>query len=139
MKIVESVYNLILTNTPILPPETGGIVGGYDGKITSVYFDRGEYVASAIYSPNVMLLNKVIKNWNESGISFYGIFHSHYSRDKELSLYDKMYIREIMRAMPLSIRHLYFPIVLPKQTILGYQASRIGPMIYIACDKIEIL
>lgn len=141
MRILKSIYDEILTNTPVLPPETGGIIGGRDGIVTSVYFDKGELSNSApsVYSPNIMLINKVIYNWSESGISFYGIFHSHYSRDRKLSSGDKKYIMEIMRAMPVTVGQLYFPIVLPKQTILGYQASRTDSTVHIACDMIEIL
>lgn len=140
MKILKTAYDTLLNTTPPLPPETGGIVGGHDRIITEVYFDTGTYRLNppSIYVPNIILLNEIIEDWNKAGISFYGIFHSHYSRDRELSTGDKRYIMEIMRVMPPQINRLYFPIILPGKTVLGYQASRWNSEIHIACDKIEI-
>ena len=141
MKILKNTYHLILENTPILPPETGGILGGYNGIISTVQFDQDSSIHNtpAIYYPNISLFNQIIKNWGDIGIVFYGIFHSHYTRNKDLSTWDKKYIYKIMQAMPSHIQQLYFPIVFPHKTILGYQASKKGSLIHITCSEIEII
>ncbi len=141
MKILKTIYDLLLHETPLLPPETGGIIGGSDGIITEAYFDKGNSLLTtpSIYVPNIKVLNQVITNWDKEDIEFCGIFHSHYSRDRALSPGDKKYIKKIMRVMPPQVCYLYFPIILPQKTIIGYRASRCDSNIHIACDKIEIL
>ncbi len=141
MKILSGVYKTLLLETPQLPPESGGIIGGQEGIITQACFDRGSNPLNmpSVYVPNINFLNQIIKRWAKEDITFCGIFHSHFSRDRELSLGDKEYIAKIMYAMPPHIGFLYFPIVLPRDTVIGYQANRYGSDVHIVCDKIEIL
>lgn len=141
MKILRKAYNSLLNDTPPLPPETGGILGGNDGIISEIFFDQNEDIhnAPAIYVPNIGLINKTIESWERTGISFYGMFHSHYSRDRELSPGDRKYILEIMRAMPRTISRLYFPIILPGEAVFGYHADRWNSEVHIARNNIEIL
>lgn len=124
----------------MLPPETGGILGGFNGFVTHCYFDRGlcALTAPSHYQPSTELLNQVIQKWRANNIQFYGLFHSHYSHDAVLSLGDREYITKIMLAMPSEIRILYFPLILPRIAMIGYQANRYGSDVHIVCDKIEI-
>lgn len=141
MKILSTVYDSILHKSPPLPPETGGILGGECEVITHCYFDKGQctLTSPAHYQPSTKLLNQVIQEWQANNIQFYGLFHSHYLHDTNLSLGDKEYIIRIMLAMPSEIHTLYFPLVLPRSAMLGYQANRYGSDVHIVCDKIEIL
>lgn len=141
MIFLKTVYESLLNKTPLLPPETGGIIGGQRGIITEVYFDKQNdlLTAPSIYIPNINVINQIIADWDKKNVDFCGIFHTHYSHDQEISLGDRRYIKKIMCAMPLQIRYLYFPIILPQKTIIGYRASRCKSNVHIACDKIEIL
>ena len=40
MKITNAIYDLIMQHCPLVPPETGGIIGGHGELITAVIFDR---------------------------------------------------------------------------------------------------
>lgn len=141
MKILKAVYDSLLREMPSLPPETGGILGGRCGMITHYRLDKGRctLTSPAHYQPDIELLNRVIQQWQSNKIEFYGLFHSHYSRDTRLSHGDRKYIAKIMLAMPPDIHTLYFPLVLPGATMIGYQASRNGTAVQIVCDKIELL
>lgn len=141
MKILSAVYDSLLCKTPLLPPETGGILGGRCGLITHYDFDKGQctLTSPAHYQPNTELLNQTIAKWQTHNIQFFGLFHSHYPHDTELSSDDISYITEIMLAMPSEIRTLYFPLILPRTAMIGYQADRYGLDVHIVCDKIEVL
>ena len=141
MRIISNLYQMILYKMLPPPPETGGILGGQDGIVTHFCFDRGQctLTSPAHYQPNTEFLNQWIQKWEVCNIRFYGIFHSHYSNDAELSSGDREYITRIMLAMPSEIHTLYFPLVLPRTAIIGYQANRYGTSVHIVCDKIEIL
>lgn len=141
MKITASLYQTLLNEVPPPPPETGGILGGRCGLITLCHFDKGQCVqtAPAHYQPDIERSNRVIQKWWTNNYQFYGLFHSHYPHDTELSLGDRKYITQIMLSMPLEICTLYFPLILPGTAMIGYQASRCGSDVHIACDRIEIL
>lgn len=141
MKILKAAYEVLLYNTPLLPPESGGIIGGTNGIVTEIHFDAGQNSNHhpAIYVPNIESLNKVIAEWSLSNIEFYGIFHSHYPQDRTLSTGDIKYIKKIMQVMPSEIQLLLFPIILPRQDVIAYRASNDETGISIACDKIEII
>lgn len=80
MKMVKSVYKKILENVPTHMPETGGMLGGQDGTVTKVVFDGGkdDDFRRCHYTPNVTMLNSCLVEWSESGIEFYGLFHTHF-------------------------------------------------------------
>lgn len=141
MKIIKAVYEKLLNETPLLPPETGGIIGGKRGIVTAAYFDKQSDLLAepSTYAPDIYTINQIIASWNAKNISFLGIFHSHYSNDPEISPGDTKYIQIIMCAMPPQVHSLYFPIIIPRKTIIGYRASRCKSNVHIACDKIEIL
>lgn len=139
MEILRHTYEL-LCSLPCAPPETGGILGGKAG-ITSTYaIDLGLHSFDSYdhYYPDIKKLNQIINDWAEKGISFYGIFHSHFPGGKQLSLGDKKYIFQIMMAMPQEVSELFFPIILPDKMV-GYRASRCGSEIHICRDDIKII
>ncbi len=52
-----------------------------------------------------------------------GIFHTHFANVSTLSCADIVYIENIMRAMPETVQHLYFPLyLLPSRELVCYQA-----------------
>lgn len=140
MKILRQVLNDLLHSVPCAPPETGGILGGKFGVISTYVVDYGQDMIDNYghYSPDVKKLNRIVSNWAKRDIELYGIFHSHFPGGDQLSLGDKNYITKIMLAMPVDVNRLFFPIVLPTQ-IIGYQASRYGSQIPICRVDIKIL
>ena len=132
MRINKEIYNNILTLVRDIPPESGGILGEKDGVIQFVVYDEGRKTGKMCsYSPDVQKLNVVIQDWQEKGILFCGIFHTHFFGVETLSEGDRLYIKMIMEQMPMEIEKLFFPIVvLPQREFVVYVASREqGPLI----------
>lgn len=140
MNILHNVLENLLCALPYAPPEMGGILGGKAGIVSTFIIDTGLDHANHYgrYYPDVQKLNQVINNWAKNGISFYGIFHSHFPGGNQLSPGDKKYIQRIMLSMPPDINTLYFPLILPAE-IVGYQANRSGSQICICRNDIITL
>ena len=125
MKIHTGILNEVLNCMPSVPPETGGIMGGKEGRICLWEYDMGYPQKGCEYRPNVIFLNRVIEEWVNQGYDFMGILHVHFGGSRNLSGGDKRYIEKIMRAMPLYITRLYFPIVVqPDRQIVSYVACK---------------
>ena len=124
----------------MVPPETGGILGYYNGIIQNFYFDceNTEY-SYAVYTPSVNRLNRIIEHWIKSEIRFCGLFHSHPVNQELLSNVDIDYITIVMQSMPKSISELFFPIVIPKSHIISYRAVKHHNKINIINDDIEVI
>ena len=84
------------------------------------------------------MLNAAVARWSAEGVALYGIYHSHYPRDRLLSQGDMAYIETLMDSLPPSIHSLYFPIVLPRKEVVAYRADRSGGALQIVREKIEI-
>ena len=139
MKISGFIHEKIMSMYGIVPPECGGIIGGKDEIITEYYHDfTTSDINSAVYEPNAEELNRVIHNWSERGISFYGMVHSHPENEKMLSEDDISYIKELMCSLTDGTK-LYFPIVFPKQTIVPYGVLLKNGLITIVEEKLEIV
>ncbi len=139
MKIFFDCYENML-NCPVIPPETGGIIGSKQGIICEVVHDRGlNKELNAIYIPDVSLINTTIRNWNSNNIIFSGIFHSHPTNQHELSSADIDYIHTIFNSIPNEINYLFFPIVLSHNTILPFIATRTNNGIFIKKDSLNII
>ena len=137
MKIRKTIYNKIINLCPVVPPETGGIIGQQNGIIGFAEFDSGTLQSDcAVYIPTVEKLNPVIEKWNRSGIEFVGMFHSHPIGQETLSKDDVEYIHSVFDSMPDSVTELYFPIVIPKSHIIAYKAIRKNHRIIIEKDNI---
>lgn len=135
MKISDTVVEIVNNSISGTPPETGGILGSRNqDAIDEVVMDlpnkRSE--SRCTYSPNVDYLNRQIGLWQEQGITFRGMFHTHFAGVRTLSDSDKEYIGRIMMAMPLQINTLYFPVfVLPDREFVCYTAERLNGKIVI--------
>lgn len=126
MYISQTVFQEIFTSFPAVPPENGGILGQKDGVICAYLHDRKEQSAdNATYCPDVQWMNTCIEAWEKAGIQFAGIVHSHPGDNGDLSTEDRVYICEIMAAMPDSITELLFPIMLPGKRLVGHIARKV--------------
>jgi len=140
MKINKNIYHLMVNRYFDSYIETGGILGGSNGIVTNFIFDIGLSGSDRRhYYPNTDKLNACLLEWQESGIEFYGIIHSHLTNETSLSKGDKSYIKKIMLSMPADIKELFFPIVIPRKEIILYKARRLRNEINITDCNINIL
>ena len=140
MRIKRSVYNKILDFCPVVPPEVGGILGATTDVIDSVTFDVGSReMNSATYEPNVEILNKQLNEWQQEGIAFCGLFHTHPKDQNSLSKDDIDYIETIMFSLYPLVSALYFPIVIPHSRLISYKAINQNHNILIVNDKIDLV
>lgn len=139
MQIIKEIYYRMI-DCPMVPPETGGILGIKKSIVCTYTFDGDNAVNDkAEYMPNVEVLNKQISAWADEGIVFGGIAHSHPPRQLELSCVDKCTINKIFDAMPNYITKLYFPIIIPKTEIMSYKAIRVNNTVEILNDIVTII
>ena len=136
MTIDQHTYNTLCNTFAPVPPEAGGILGSRNGCICAFVYDPGTPdISRNCYTPDVDFLNSVIEQWQEEGITFCGIVHSHPAGHRKLSNVDLAYIQTIMNCMPESVQELFFPIVIPGEGIFPYLARRGSA---VASDKITI-
>ena len=140
MRIKKAVYDQILDYCPVVPPEVGGILGASTDAIDFVAFDVGSgEMKSATYIPNVVMLNQKLNEWQQNGISFRGLFHTHPKDQNTLSQDDIEYIEKIMFALHPIVSVLYFPIVIPQSHLISYKAINQNHSILIASDIIDLV
>ncbi len=121
MNLNLKVYHQLLKSVPA-PPETGGIIGAKDTVGIIIYEDKPLNLNNYSYIPNTMVLNKVLAEWMEKGMYLYGFYHTHIQGGVNLSKQDKSYILKIMQSLR-AVNSLYFPIVIPNDTIIAYKAK----------------
>ncbi len=137
MKIDYDVYLKIMNSFPEVPPERGGIIGGKNKIITEfILDDTNTFTDKAMYVPDVEFINNQIEIWQSLNIDFYGIIHSHIS-DGSLSQQDIEYIKKIMTHTPDNIRELYFPIIIPNESIVFYKAEKLQNNVIISKDSYQ--
>lgn len=125
MTIYRHIYDTLICAFPPVPPEAGGLLGSSDGCICAFVYDPGTPdMTRGCYTPNIPFLNGVISQWQEQGITFSGIVHSHPPGQSGLSEADLSYICTIMEHMPPQIQALYFPVVIPGEGVFSYQARQ---------------
>ena len=140
MKIKAKVYHDILYAFPAVPPESGCILGSRDGMIEWFAHDSGSLIQdAAVYTPDTRRLNGIIDQWAEEQIEFCGLAHSHPDGQDSLSGSDIVYIDAIMRAMPGSVKRLFFPLVFPGKKMIAFTAFWNRDKIEILSDEIIIL
>lgn len=123
VKIYDEIFNEMVKQMPVIPPEAGGIMGGKEGRVCRWKFDKGFSPKGCSYSPDVYVLNEIIAEWIDEGYDFMGIVHVHFGGARGLSDSDKNYIEKIMKAMPDYVEKLYFPIVVqPEGQLFSYVA-----------------
>ena len=139
MWISKDIFNEVINNMPVIPPEAGGIIGGKEGKVILWEYDAGHKESGCMYRPDVDRLNSLIASWCEKDYEFMGIAHVHFGGSRSLSEGDKTYIRKIMEAMPSYIEKLYFPLVVqPEKEMFVFLATRNGNEVIIKQDEITI-
>lgn len=140
MKLTKTLYQL-LYNLPSAPPEIGGLIGQSrkSDTIDTAFIDEGKFVYQDIcqYTPDEILLNHIIADWNNHRIALSGIFHTHKVGNgcQYFSSSDINYIQAIMKD---SSSKLYFPIIVPRIGVFPYlveynQTSGLSILI----DKVE--
>lgn len=143
MYITHDVYEKMISSVSDCPPESGGILGGSGQIISCVVFDSGmpnQGMRSCHYIPNTEYLNQCIEKWEERGIDFYGIFHTHFFGVDTLSEGDARYMKRIMQAMPDEKKELYFPVVvLPERKMTAYRCIREKGKIELEKDRIYLV
>lgn len=140
MKLTKKIYEQIIS-CPQVPPETGGILGISGGEIVNHFsFDGGlPNNNGGTYIPDIVSLNRKIEKWAEKGIQFCGLVHTHASQWPNLSNDDRIYIANILHAMPAKIKSLYFPLILPSHNLKGYIAIKKNGVVNIIDDVIEVI
>ncbi len=129
-------YN-VLKNISINDYEIGGIIGGRKNIVFNVCFDKTDIQYNmGVYTANVEYLNSVIKMWQNDSIEFYGIFHSHTNGVRDLSKGDIDSICTIMKGLPNDIDKLYFPLIIPNETVLLFSAQRLEHEISITKENV---
>ena len=140
MKIKREIYNDLIHDCPEAPPEVGGILGGNNGIVNVFVLDLPiDSNKNNCYIPNTEKLNAVLSVWSDEGIDFYGIFHTHFPYGYSLSSDDEKYIDQIMNAMPLHIKTLFFPVVVPGDGMASFKASRTSKAIRVKPDTITLI
>ncbi len=90
-------YSKIMEALSQMPPETGGILGCKDDRLTCFYYDERGSRSEKRYTPDVDTLNQQIWTWQANDIAFAGIVHSHWTNE-QLSAQDLRYARQVVRA-----------------------------------------
>ncbi|HIT54134.1 MAG TPA: hypothetical protein IAD07_09380 [Candidatus Fimivicinus intestinavium] len=138
MKILSELYDRLLAEVPPPPPETGGILGARSGIVCAAYFDFGRtHSTRAVYEPDTARLNGQIADWEQSGIAFCGMFHSHLPGEDTLSGGDRRYITRILAQMPAQTQALFFPIILPGERLIPFRAAWTSTGVKIVSEPLE--
>ncbi len=141
MRIKQFIYERMLKEYPIPPPEQGGILGMKDDLICEYFHDDTCSITErAIYEPNVLVLNQKIEEWDNQGIQFAGIVHSHMAGQYSLSSSDKEYIKALFDELPEKVKKLYFPIIVPEdKLVIAFVAKRSNKDVIIQSDEVHII
>lgn len=140
MYLKKSLIPLIV-NTEASKKESVFIFGSSGSDIIDhLHLSKTEMAEKSSVEPNIADCNDCIAKWSEKGIAFEGILHTHYYGMKNLSVYDKEYIISVMKAMPDSLKKLYFPIyVFPDNIFVGYYAEIKDDSFVINRESVEIV
>jgi hypothetical protein len=136
MRVKKGIYNKLINEISMPPPEMGGILGMKNKVVSEMYIDTTNMcMDKALYIPDVERLNNVIEVWDKQKISFAGIFHSHMNEEK-LSKADIEYISKVMDCLPENMYEMFFPVVLPERKAVFYKVTK---EMEIVCEKIELI
>ena len=111
---MEYIYNSIVSTIGIYNSESGGILGSKEDIITHYVFDRVCHEQE--YIPRVEFLNNEIRSWNEKGVNYIGLIHSHKSR-RTLSYADIEYARNIINLNNIPQIHMFLFVLDTKELI----------------------
>ena len=130
----------MMTDLPYPPPESGGILGSRDGVICEIFVDNSPQSRTAlVYQPDIEHLNRQIHLWQQKGICFAGMFHTHIAEEEALSGADLAYIKRIVCALPKDYGRLWFPIVVPNRKITMFFAAAQKQDVFVDQEDIEII
>lgn len=111
--INRSVLDEIETTIGGYCDESGGILGGpTDTYISNYVFDC--VGNSDTYVPSVVLLNRALEDWADSGVCFAGIVHSHKDRSK-LSYIDISYARKVLSVNMIPSMNMFLYVLSEKK------------------------
>lgn len=141
MNIKDDIYLKTLDFYSAPLPESGGILGRKNDIVCEYYHDSSSRIDErAIYVPDVDKLNGIIGKWQEKGIQFAGIIHSHMKGQNTLSSGDIEYIKQIFNNIPECIDELYFPVIIPEdKQVISFVAKRSENDVIIQQDEIHII
>ncbi len=109
--MTAEVYKEICDTIGRKKPEQGGILGTSDGiHIDHYYYDKNARTTSGSYYMDNKTLDKVIAKWNDDGIFFMGVIHSHPSMFSEPSDGDRAMVEKIINSMNVN-GEFFTPIV----------------------------
>ncbi|MDR0580861.1 MAG: ThiF family adenylyltransferase [Holosporaceae bacterium] len=100
--ITSDVYEKIRSTIGTLPPEQGALLGSSDGgrTIDHFFWDKHALKSTATYSPNIEVINEdLLPKWNKNDVRLVGIAHSHPKSFIRPSWGDRIYVREILKAL----------------------------------------
>lgn len=136
MVISSEAYKQLVEHNIDFNSETGGILGGKNGTVSKIAWDK-QIGDAYTYSPNTEFLNAIISDWSSVGIEFMGIFHTHHNDATFLSRADARYINRI--AYDLQIETLYFPLVFQNHSVMVFCTVYMNGTVDIIHDEIEIV
>jgi hypothetical protein len=114
LKLTAKVFEHMKDTIGTMRAEQGGILGGNrkTGEVTFFFFDDTGSQSGVSYTPNISLLNTVIKkHWKPNGIEYMGSIHTHPPFITHLSPGDETYAKRILDAM-VDLPYLLAPIAL---------------------------
>jgi|GEM_PF-5093254 len=114
LKLTAKVFEHVKDTIGTMRAEQGGILGGdrKTGEVTFFFFDDTGSQSCVSYTPNISLLNTVIKkHWKPNGIDYMGSIHTHPPFINHLSPGDETYAQRILDAM-VDLPYLLAPIAL---------------------------
>lgn len=130
MVMKEAAFRAMLEVCPSAPPEVGGLLGSTEkGVVDWICFDAGAPRKDRNqYVPDTGILNAVLTAWEDEGIRFVGIWHTHPAAQAGLGLSvdDRSYIAKIQQAMPEKVAGLNFPVVIPENQTMEVFWARKG-------------
>lgn len=135
MRIIKNIFNELLETFAQSPIESGGILGEKQGIIVRFSFDN-VYTSDREYVPNVMFLNKTIQLWQEQGVHFAGIVHSHPNGLYMPSPDDEKYAKKIL-SLNSTLNKIFLPIVYYADSVLNIKSWYYDRKLH--KDKIKIL
>lgn len=139
LKIEKDLYETILQDHENLQQETGGYIGIHNHQIIQYTFDSGIGIASlGRFTPNPEIFHKKMEDWLENdAIQEFGILHRHVNGQVDLSNGDFRYIDSLFSRNDW-LQGMYFPVVLPKETMAVYWARRKGRRVEIEDVKLLV-
>lgn len=126
VKIQLEIYEKIMLLCNEKSYETGGYLGRKGDIICEFEFDSGiKSKNKGVYNPDEKKLHMVLQKWEVDNILLCGILHTHLAGKGLLSQGDIEFISGFMKYNMTIYKEFYFPIVLPENKLIFYQATKL--------------